>query len=142
MTVNRKPTGTAVSIPAGMTWGLLWAAGITLAGACLTAKLIDGYILKWEDSGYAVLVILILSAWAGAMVASGRVKRQRAMVCLLSGAAYFAALLLVTALFFGGQYSGVGETALLILCGSILGIFTGYPGKTGRKTHKTAYRNR
>lgn len=142
MTVNRKPTGMAVSIPVGMVWGTMAAVAVTLAGAGLTAKLIDSQMLDWNSSGYAVLLILVLSAWAGAMVAAGRIKRQRMMVCLLSGVMYFGVLMLTTALFFGGRYSGVGETGLLILCGSMLGVFTGYKGKTGRKTVKRGYRNR
>ena len=141
MTVNRKPTGTASGIPGGLAWGTLASLAMTLAGAGITAKLIDGEILSWDDSGYAVLVILLLSAWLGAIAAAGRIKRQRLLVCIAAGAVYFGMLLLITALFFGGQYSGVGETALLIFCGSMLGVFTGYRGKTGRNRRKIRMRN-
>lgn len=137
MTINKKVTGTASSIPAGLAWGALISTAVTLAGAAVTAKLIDGEIIGWDQTGYAVLVILLLSAWIGAMVAAGKIKRRRIVVCLASGVAYMLILLCATALFFGGKYSGVGETALLILCGSIVAVFSEYPGKGRRKPVKT-----
>ena len=141
MTVNRKPTGTAVSIPAGLSAGALVSAGITIAGTLLTAKLIDSEVLLWNHCGYAVMAILMVSSWAGAMVCAGRIKRQRLLMCLASGGIYFSMLLLATALFFGGQYSGVGEPALLIFCGCMLGSFVGLGGKKGRKGRKIRLRN-
>lgn len=142
MTVNRKPTGTASGIPAGLASGVITAAAVTLAGAAVTAKLIDAEVLGWNASGYSVLLILILASWLGALSAAGRIKRRRLAVCAATGALYFGMLLLTTALFFGGQYSGVGQTALLVFCGSMLGVFTGYGGKTGRNRPKIPRRNR
>ena len=142
MTVNRKPTGTASGIPAGLASGVVTAAAVTLGGAAVTAKLIDAQVIGWNASGYGVLIILILASWLGAMVAAQRIKRQRLAVCAATGLLYFGVLLLTTALFFGGQYSGVGETALLIFCGSMLGVFTGYGRKSGRKRQKIRLRNR
>ena len=141
MTVNRKPTGTAVSYPAGLAAGVLAAAGATLLGAILAAKLIDANILRWDQSGYAVLAILMISSWTGAVTAAGKIKRRRMAVCLLSGVLYFLFLIIVTALFFGARYSGVGETALLILCGSMLGSFTVFGRKSRRNSGKMRLRN-
>lgn len=142
MTVNIKPTGRASSMPAGLAWGGLVALGGTLLGTAFAAKLIDAGRMSWNASGYAVMIILVLSAWIGATTAAGMVKRQRLMVCLSSGVVYFSILMILTGLFFGGQYSGVGETALLILCGSMFGILGRYPGKTRRNVRKTRVRNR
>lgn len=139
MTVNRKPTGTASSIPAGLAWGGVTALGVTLLGALVTAKLIDSGAMEWSQSGYGVMVILILASWLGALTAAGRVKRRRLMICMGTGAVYLLLLLAMTALFFGGRYSGVGETGLLILCGSLLGVFTQMKGKTGKKRKKTRF---
>jgi len=51
----------------------------------------------------------------------------------VSGIIYFATLLVITALFFGAQYSAVGETSLLVLCGSILAALTGKAnGRVGK----------
>lgn len=142
MTVNRKPTGRAAAMPQGLASGVLAAASITIAGAAVTAKLIDSGILSWQRSGYGVMVTLILASWLGAVVSAARIKRQRLAVCAMTGLLYFGTLLLTTALFFGGRYSGVGETALLILCGSMLGVFSNITEKTGRKRRKIRIANR
>jgi len=142
MTVNRKPTGTASAVPAGLAAGVISAVAMTLLGALITAKLIDAQIIGWNASGYCVLLILVLSSWMGAVVSGRKIKRQRIAVCAATGVLYFGALLLTTALFFGGQYSGVGETALLIFCGSMLGVLTGYRGKTRRNNRKNRLYNR
>lgn len=142
MTVNAKPTGRASTIPVGLAWGAGTAMAGTLLGAGIGAKLMDKGYISWRSSGYAVLVILILSAWLGASVAAGKIKRQRLAVCLASAMIYFIVLMLVTALFFGGKYSGVGETMLLIFCGSMMGIFGKYPGKTKGNPGKTRRYNR
>lgn len=136
MTVNRKPTGTASTIPSGLAAGALIAAALTIFGSLLTAKLIDQEIIAWKSCGYAVLMILLVSSWAGATVSSERIKRQRLLMCLASGGIYLTLLLIATALFFGGQYSGVGETALLIFCGSMLSSLLGLRGKKGRIRRK------
>ena len=136
MTINAKVTGTASTIPAGLAAGALVSGTMTLLGTLAAAKLIDMEILSWSQSGYAVLVILLLSAWMGAMVAAGKIKRRRVAVCVGSGVVYMLMLLCTTALFFGGKYSGVGETALLILCGSMVAVFTSEPG-TRRKSTKS-----
>ena len=141
MRVNRKPTGRAVSVPVGLGWGLLTSAVITMSGCLLAAYLINREILSWNHSGYGVMAILLLSAWAGAAVSAGKIKRRRAVMCLGAGTAYFLMLMAVTALFFGGQYSGVGETGLMIFCGSMLGVLTGIREKRGRNTPKFRARN-
>lgn len=141
MTVNRKPTGRASSIPAGLGWGTAVSMAMTFLGAAAVAKLIDGGMMDWSKCGYGVLGILLLSAWMGALVAAGKIRRMRLSVCMAMGGIYFCCLMLITALFFGGQYSGVGETALLIFCGSMLGVLTGYPGKTRRNRLKREARS-
>ena len=141
MRVNRKPTGRAVSVPVGLGWGLLTSAVITMSGCLLAAYLINREILSWNHSGYCVMVILLLSAWAGAAVTAGKIKRRRAVMCLGAGIGYFLMLIAMAALFFGGHYSGVGETGLMIFCGSMLGVLTGIREKRGRNTPKFRPRN-
>jgi len=142
MTVNAKPTGRASALPAGLAWGAMAALTVTLLGAFLTAKMIDLGVVEWSESGYCVMVIVPTAAWAGALTAAAKVKRRRLLVMLGTGASYMGMLLMITALFFGGQYSGVGETSLLILCGSLLGIFTPIGRKNGRNRRKIPMRNR
>lgn len=142
MVTNRKPTGRAVSMPAGLAAGAAAALGLTLALAALVAKLVETERLEEGGIGYGVMVILLLSSFTGAMVSAVRIKRQRLLVCLLSSVIYLGILLSMTALFFGGQYSGVGVTAILVLCGGALAILVGLRGERGGKRPKIkgAYR--
>ena len=137
-----KQTGRAVSMPRGLLTGTLYALAVTLAGTALTAKLVDMEILTPGKIGYAVMVLLIAAAWTGAAVSVHSIKRRILMVSLLSGSCYYLLLLAMTALLFGGQYQGAGETALLILCGSLLPVLLRPNGRTARKGRKLKIRNR
>lgn len=142
MTVNAKPTGRAVSIPAGLATGGIASMAVTIAAAAILAKLISDELVAMEYMGYGIMAILLISSWTGAAVARTKTKRQKWLVSVLAACVYFLTLLAVTALFFGGQYSGAGETGLLILCGSMVGCLLNRPGKTGRKRSRTRTRNR
>ena len=136
MTVNRKVTGTASTIPSGLAVGVLAAVVTMLTGTLIASLMIDREMLPWKHSGYAVMIILIISSWVGAVVAAEKVKRRRLLVCMAAGGLYFLILLVMTGLFFGGTYSGVGESALLILCGSSLGVLMKYPVNPKRNRRK------
>ena len=124
MVANKKITGRATSLPAGLAIGAVCSLAATLI---LTA------ILK---VGYGIMVLLIVSSFAGAMISFGRIKRQRMLVCIVSGVIYFAMLMSMTALFFGGQYSAVGTTALLVLAGSGAAALLGLRQGRGSKRTK------
>ena len=136
MTINRKVTGTASAMPTGLAMGVMTAMAIMLTGTLMASMMIHKEILQWGHSGYAVMFILILSSLIGASVAARKVKRRRLLSCMVSGGIYYLILLAITGLFFGGKYSGVGETGLLILCGSTLGFLMKYPGKPEIKRRK------
>ena len=136
MVVNRKPTGRAMSMPGGLALGALFSVGATLVLTAVLAKLVEGETIPQEKIGYGIMAILVLSAFTGSMAAFGRIKRQRLLVCGLSGAIYFAVLMSMTALFFGGQYSAVGTTALLILLGSAAAALLGLKQGRGVKRKK------
>lgn len=125
-----------MSLPGGLSIGAAVSMGITLIAAALLAKLVDMEKLPWEKIGYGIMVTLLAASFLGAAAAYGRVKRQRLMVCLLSGVAYYGLLLALTALFFGGQYEAMGVTGALILAGSgtagLLGLREGRGGKHRR----------
>ena len=125
MAVNQKPTGRAVSMPTGLAIGGVCSLGLTVCMAAGMAWLVAGEKLAEKNIGYGIMVLLLISSFAGAMLSFHRVKRQRMLVCILSGGIYFSLLLAVTALFFGGQYSAVGVTAILIFCGSLLAAMAG-----------------
>lgn len=131
MTVNQKVTGTAASIPAGLAMGTLVSLGITAALSALAAWLVRGGSVPEEGIGYCAMVILLLSSCAGALTAIRKTKRLRMQMGLAAGGIYWLCLLAATALFFGGQYEGIGVTALMVFCGSMLVILLA-PGGQNR----------
>lgn len=137
MVMKRKATDTASTMPVGFTMGALTNLAVTFGGAALCAMLISKGVLSESAIGYCAMVVVLLSAMAGATVAARRIKRRRVIVCGVAGAIYFCILLCMTALFFGGQYQNCGTVALLILAGSVLLIALGL-----RQEHKPKYRKR
>lgn len=140
---NQKVTGRAKSMPAGLALGALGSLGITLALSILGAKLVDMGTLQEGTIGYIAMVILLLSSFFGGLISVGNIKRQKLMVCGLSALIYYCVLLGMTGLFFGGQYQGMGVTALVVLCGgsvAALAVMRQSRGAAGRKRHRTVHR--
>ncbi len=114
MVTNRKVTGRAKSIPVGLAMGWAISMALTLATAVLLTYLVLNETVAESALGIGAMVVLPLASALGAVSAASAVKRRWMQLCLGAGAAYFLSLLAITALFFGGQYSGVGVSALLI----------------------------
>ncbi len=137
MVTERKATGRASSMPVGLSVGALISMVVTLSMAGLLAWLVDKGSMPITGIGYGAMVTLFAAAAAGALTASGKIKRMRMQVCLLSGAIYFLLLLSMTALFFGGQYQGIGVSAIVILCGTVAAILPGLrQGRGGNKRYR------
>ena len=111
-------SGKAVSIPKGLAMGNGVSLGLTLLLSLALAGLISRERLQWEQIGYGILVILFFSALLGAAISVKAVKRQRLMIAMGSGLLFWATLIAITALFFGGQYDGMLVTGLIILAAS------------------------
>lgn len=138
MVTERKATGRASSMPGGLAIGALVSMGITLVMASAIAWLVDKGKLPLTGIGYGAMVTLFLGAAAGALVASGKIKRMRMQVCLLAGLIYFLLLLSMTALFFGGQYHGIGVTAAVVAGGAVTAILPGLrQSRGGKKRYRT-----
>ena len=137
----KHKTGKRAPVPAGLAWGALASAVTTVLGAGMIAKLAGGEILEEGKLDYAAMVLVILASWTGSLVSYGAVGRGRLPICLASGAVYFGLLIILTAVCFGGRYSGVAPTALLIFCGSMLGVFRGLREKRGGKRPKIKISN-
>lgn len=138
MVINRKVTGRASSIPAGLAIGACSSMGITVLLSVLAAGLVSGERIQEGSIGYLAMFILLVASAAGALVAGNKIKKMRLQVAALSAVIYFCLLLGVTALFFGGQYEGMGVTLVMVLLGSGAGgmatVFAGGSGK--RYKHK------
>lgn len=142
MTINQKSTGRAMSIPAGLAFGAGISLGITLFMAAIIAYLLETEKITWEGAGYGIMALLLIASSLGSMMAYSMIKRQRLLVCLLSGVVYLGILLSMTALFFGGQYDAVGVTMALIIAGSGTSGLLGMREKGRGKREKSRVRYR
>ena len=136
MSAKKMKKNTVSSIPTGIGIGLLVSIVITLAGSALTAYLIHSESVPEEGMGYGIILTLLLSAIAGAWISTGKIQRLRMQMCILSGLCYYLTLLSMTALFFGGQYNGMGITALVVLGGCSTVAILGASGGKRRKLSK------
>lgn len=132
MVANKKVSGTARSVPAGIGIGTAVSLAITLAGALLTAWLVSTEKISEEAIGYGSMIILLAASTAGAYTAQALIKHQRLLMCVLAAICYFISLIAVTALFFGGQYQGIGVTALVIAAGAAIVVLTGLNGESNK----------
>lgn len=140
MSAKKKMSGTAFSIPVGLGFSLLTSLGITLFGAAVIAWMLNGEKMGEGSIGYASMVILALAAGFGAFTGVRTIKKLRLQVCMMSGGIYLLTLLAITALFFGGQYQGIGACALIILavCAVIAFLPSGNPrmGKGKKRVYR------
>lgn len=142
MATKRNVTGTASSLPFGVGLGLLISIVTTLVGAAILGYLIVEERISENAIGVGSMILLILASLAGSLTAIYLVKRLRIQVCVLLGIGYYLALLACTALFFGGQYTGMITTGIVILitCGSVALLYT-FLNKGGKtKRRKKGYR--
>jgi hypothetical protein len=124
-------------MPVGLAWGALVSLGLTLIGSGIVAFLVDRGTMPVEGIGYGAMGILVISALSGALTAWSKIKRLRLQVCLMSGGIYYLMLLGMTMLFFGGHFRGMGVTALMVACGSILAILGGFSkGRGGKRSYR------
>lgn len=137
MVSNQKFTGKATSMAGGVLKGALASLIWTFLASGLLAWLIHREYLPQNAVGYGRMVILLTASALGAAYAFGRVKRQRIAVSAYTSGVYFLMLLGMTALFFGGQYTGMGVTLLMVLAGTgsvlLLGGRGGRHNRTVRK---------
>lgn len=118
MVVNRKPSGTAKSMPVGLALGWVTEMLVTVAACTLLAALILNGQAGWGAMGYGVMGILLLSAYLGAATACSQVGRRKLMVCGISGAIYLLTLAAIVVLFFDGKFDAVWVPTLLVAGGT------------------------
>ncbi len=135
-------TNKQISKPASIALGIAMSVGVTMLGSLVLAWFVSKETLPEENLKYAVMLVTIASSVIGGLVATARAKERKLLISVLSGVGYYIVLLACTALFFEGQYSGLGLTGLLVLLGSVIvGIFKNR-GRTatGNRRHKVPNR--
>jgi len=135
MTTTSKRTGTASSVPAGILVAAAASIIMTLGFSAIISYCIYNETMNWEQSGYCIMVMLLISSFAGGKCAYRLVKRQRFMVSVMAGALYWGLLLCFTALFFGGHFSAILETAGIIGAGCVTSVLIP-AGKSGKQSQR------
>ena len=133
-----RAKGKTMSVPGGLAISGIISMGITLTGSMLLAAMLDRETITWGQAGYWIMAMLFLASFCSAKVAAAAMKRKRLVVSAMSGGVYWGLLLCVTALFFGGNYEAVIETAAVTIAGSGCAAMVSLPqkSKTGRKRRK------
>ncbi|MBQ3541868.1 MAG: TIGR04086 family membrane protein [Oscillospiraceae bacterium] len=129
----KMPTGRSSGVSVGILIGVLVCVGVTLIATVILAWLITAEKMGESAVGYGAMVALLLSAILGSWTASAKIGRLRTQVCLITGGIYYLVLLSITALFFGGQYQGMGVAAILVIAGSGVTALLGIREKKSRK---------
>ncbi len=137
--MKKKSMKKSNSIPMGIAWGLVTSILLTLVCTAVIAFLVSGEQLQESAMGYGNVVTLLLASVVGAFVCCKTAGQRILMMAAISGAAYFVFLLCCTAMFFGGQYQGVGQTALLVLGGSLAAGLLQISGSAKTKKRRKSY---
>lgn len=134
---KRKANGRAASVPGGMAMAATASMILTVVLSVLIAYFLNQGKISWEQAGYWIMAMLFISAFVGGKLAYSAVKRQRLFISFMSGIIYWGLLLCITALFWGGNYGPIWETAGIIGAGCLTSALL----KVGRsrKKNKRAY---
>ena len=136
---NKKNTGSPPkALAIGMVAGILTIIGGAAIGAIMIAH-------EWISNDTIMIVkiaITFLGAAVGGLVTSSVAGQKKLQICLLYGAILLVILFACNAMFFDGQYSGIGSTIIAIFAGVIAAVAPGIRQGGGRKKchGKKAYR--
>ena len=106
-----------VSTPVGITIGTSLSVISAVGGVAILASLIENEQIAEGTMRTGCMFIHFLSASLGSLVSAAITKQKRLPVCIITAAAYLGIMLAMTALLFGGQYQGIGSTALIVMAG-------------------------
>lgn len=130
---NHISTGRALSMPTGLATGLCIGLATTVILSALLAKLVSTEKVEWGSVGYGIMIILLITSAIDSKATCFMIKRRKLIGCLLAGLLYWLSLIMITALFFGGQYDGMGVTGSVVFCGSAVVCLLESRGERGRK---------
>lgn len=103
--------------------------------AAVLAWFVDAEVIKMEQIGYGILVGHLLSVFLGAKTAMAGMGKDGLYAAGTAGGVYYLALLIINGLFFGGNFTGLGVTCILVLLGTTAAVVTAGE-KRSRKRHR------
>lgn len=141
MTSAFKPTGKTRSIAGGLGIAAAVSMTLTILLSAAIAYFLSKERITWQQAGYWIMGMLFVSAWIGGKCAYLSVKRQCFLVSAMAGLLYWGLLLCISALFFGGNFGAVGETAGIVAAGAMSSALLRRPGRKGQNRKiRSAYR--
>ena len=134
----KQQTGRSPSVGKAILSGTSTGAATSFLGAAVLAKLLDSEVMKMENVGYGILMIHLLAVFLGVKETLRRAGKAGIWAAAATGASYFLLLLAVNALFFQGEFTGMGVTLLLIAAATAGAVLTEgkRSGKRGRRHYK------
>ena len=121
MMQNDKPVSQGMI--RGMLTGTLIGTTLLLLGAIMIAALINYEAIEYESAGYIVMMVVLISTFAGSITASRVIKKRILFVSLGIGVMLLLALLVINLLFYKGEFRGVPVTTALIAGSSLAAAF-------------------
>lgn len=135
--MSKKEYRNTMSIPAAVGVGTVISTIVMLIGAIVITLLVSNELISDQSMDYGVLALTMLSAILGCSVSNVVAKRRLLIVSVCTAVTFLLVLISITAIFYGGQYSAIPVTALVILGGGVSSVLI--IGKTIYKT-KTNYK--
>ena len=124
------------SIPVAILFAVIVSLLVTVLGSSVVSFLIHHELIQETAMVYGVIILLLASSYAGGVTGYGKAKEKRLLVSMLSALFYFLILMAMTAIIFGGKYSGIGVTGMVIFCGAALAALPKKERSRGGKRHK------
>lgn len=134
----KQQTGRSPSVGKAILSGTSTGAATAFLGAAVLAKLLDSEVMKMENAGYGILMIHLIAVFLGVKATLRRAGKWESWAAAATGASYFLLLLAVNALFFQGEFTGMGVTLVLIAAATAAAVLTEgkQKGKRGRRHYK------
>ena len=120
--MKRNTSKSANKVLKGAAVSLLVCMITTLIGISISAYMIHKELIDQNSGEIVTMVVLTVSSAAGALTAMQKIKGLMIPITLLSVMTYILMLFSVTALFFEGQYNGVGRVVSAILLGGVIAL--------------------
>lgn len=135
MVSKRSGMGRAKSVPGGLALAAFVSMSITVLFSAVIAYFLNQEKITWLQAGYWIMGMLYAASFLGGKCAFLSIKSNRLLVSAMSGILYWGLLLCMTALFFGGDFSAIWETAAIIGAGSGTAALISMPYRknTGKK---------